>query len=123
MRKGATAAISGGFFFLGAVLSALAVILLMRRRERKLASMRWTQLDDLNDGFVDGRAASRSVDQPEEDEDGDVYEFAELESAGTRGGIRLKPGDEASDDDGDDRTRGNSSKGSGEEAPESQHLV
>ncbi|KAJ2834589.1 pheromone processing endoprotease [Coemansia furcata] len=119
------------------MLSALGMLLYMRRRERKLADMRWTALDAIGDsaieeeGFRRHRPHGASAGHPEDDEVADVFEIAETaidpvyleSSAGTykhipaNEGIRL-----TDDDDDDDRTKGTSSKDSADSA-ETERLV
>ncbi|KAJ2883166.1 hypothetical protein IWW38_005579 [Coemansia aciculifera] len=117
-------------------LSALAMLVYMRRRERKLASMRWTALDaigDSNGGSEEGefRRHPQLPPRPEDDEDTDIYDIVQtitsLSPSNRRNGAykHLPSGDEIvvlADGDGADddlRTMGNSSKGSAE----SENLV
>ncbi|KAJ1962472.1 pheromone processing endoprotease [Dipsacomyces acuminosporus] len=123
VRKSVAALTSGGFFILGAILSALGVLVLMRRRERKLASRQWTQFDTLGGGSSSNNHEEVFGREPEDIEDEDVYEFEDVNATVTShsDGLQFKHTDDNDNFDNfdedaltDDRTHGNSSKGSGE---------
>ncbi|KAJ1669616.1 pheromone processing endoprotease, partial [Coemansia sp. RSA 25] len=123
-------------------LSALAMLAYMRRRERKLASMRWTALDAIGDGnAIEEEGFRRQVPRPEDDEDADIFDIVQAASSASgrayldsaapsnRNGAykHLPSGDEIvalvdDDDDDDARTKGNSSKDSADSV-ETERLV
>ncbi|KAJ2743772.1 pheromone processing endoprotease [Coemansia sp. BCRC 34301] len=122
-------------------LSALAMLVYMRQRERKLASMRWTALDALGDASaIDEEGFHRRVSRPEDDEDADVFDIVQSTSDSGRMFLKgtaapsslnrngaykqLSPGKDVvvlADKD-DDQTKGSSSKRSAESA-ETDSLV
>ncbi|KAJ2222843.1 pheromone processing endoprotease [Coemansia sp. RSA 485] len=136
MRKSTAMLLSFMLFVAGAVTSALAVLFYMCRRERQLTSARWTALDNMaadEEAFsYNGGRRRFVVDRPEDDEDPDVFEFADVDinansnaaghdAAATGPGVPLDryQGLAAGEIDDDDmtagnRTHGNSSKGSDE---------
>ncbi|KAJ1884521.1 pheromone processing endoprotease, partial [Coemansia sp. IMI 209127] len=141
IRTSVAALMNFGFFATGAVVSALAVLFFMRRRERSLASMRWTAMDPIDSsggGFAYSSGPSRHS-MPEDDEDVAVFEFNDraggLSSSSTqavrppspkdqhapRGGefaIASSDEEDGNDDDNEttagDRTHGNTSQDSQE---------
>ncbi|KAJ2522524.1 pheromone processing endoprotease [Coemansia sp. RSA 1939] len=70
IRTSVAAVMNFGFFATGAVVSALAVLFFMRRRERKLAAMRWTPLDP-----IDSTPGRSRLSIPDDDEDVAVFDF------------------------------------------------
>ncbi|KAJ2720641.1 pheromone processing endoprotease [Coemansia sp. Benny D115] len=144
MRKSSAMFLSALLFVAGAVISALAVLFFMCRRERQISSARWMALDQMQgdeEAFTYGGSSNRRrfvVEQPDEEDLG-VFEFADVEAlgpaaarsslgAGTAAPALHKYEDVGGDsDDGsaltDGRTPGNSSKGSGEQGDEHQRLV
>ncbi|KAJ2690531.1 pheromone processing endoprotease [Coemansia spiralis] len=93
------------------IVSALAMLVYMRRRERKLADMRWTALDAIGNSTIEEegfrpRGGGASTGRPEDDEDTEVFEIAQTAS-GSSGAYKL-PANEAVSltDDEDDRTKG-----------------
>ncbi|KAJ2716839.1 pheromone processing endoprotease [Coemansia spiralis] len=68
--KGAAALLSGGFFVAGAVVAALAMVLVMRWRERRRRAGRWAPLESMERGDDDRVIFSADM---EPDEDGFGY--------------------------------------------------
>ncbi|KAJ2115400.1 pheromone processing endoprotease [Coemansia sp. RSA 922] len=116
------------------ILSALGMMLYMRRRERKLADMRWTALDAIGDSTIEEegfrpRLRGVSTGRPEDDEDANVFEIAHADSGrvyseSSGGAYKHIPTDSEAVRlaDDDDRTKGASSKDSADSA-ETARLV
>ncbi|KAJ2876296.1 pheromone processing endoprotease [Coemansia aciculifera] len=122
------------------MLSALGMLMYMRRRERKLADMRWTALDAIGDSTIEEEGfrprphphgGGALTGRPEDDEDADVFEIAQADSGRVysepSGGVyKHIPTDSEvirlADDDDDDRTKGTSSKDSADSV-ETERLV
>ncbi|KAJ2822111.1 pheromone processing endoprotease [Coemansia erecta] len=137
--RGAATLLSGAFFICGIVVAALAMLFFMRRRERKLDSMRWTPLsamgnrgdDDEEEGAGFSAIQSRRAARLAEDEDDEldaVFEFNDVTAGPSSSSVRVanKYSDNENSEDGlpDDRTQGHSSSStSSEDAFENQRLV
>ncbi|KAJ1667510.1 pheromone processing endoprotease [Coemansia sp. RSA 1813] len=129
IRTSVAALMNFGFFATGAVVSAMAVLFFMRRRERKLESMRWTAMDPIDSsggyGYSSGPSRHSMPERPEDDEDVAVFEFEDraggLSSSSTQavrppqlsskdpqqrssqhGEFAIASSDEENDDDDDD---------------------
>ncbi|KAJ2880889.1 pheromone processing endoprotease [Coemansia asiatica] len=103
VRKSTAMLLSVMLFVAGAVTSALAVLFYMCRRERQLSSARWTALDSMaadEEGAFSYSGSRRRfvVGRPEDDEDPDVFEFADADiSAGSNSNATSRDAIGASD--------------------------
>ncbi|KAJ1856542.1 pheromone processing endoprotease [Coemansia sp. RSA 1822] len=123
--RGAAMLLSSAFFVCGLVVAALAMLFYMRRRERKLDSMRWTPLSAMdNPNEVDfSSAQSRHARALANDDDelDDVFTYADVTAGPSVSSVQTK---QFADNENSefDHTPGHSSSSS-EDALESQRLV
>ncbi|KAJ2156827.1 pheromone processing endoprotease [Coemansia sp. RSA 552] len=137
--RGTAAVLSGAFFVSGIITAVLAMLLYMRRRERKLGSMRWTPLNSMG-GQGDEEEVIFSSGQPhhssgrqaapnphaEDDDMDDVFEYVDVTAGVSESSIRAsKPFRDTTgpSDEDDDRTRASPSSPSGEGTHENERLV
>ncbi|KAJ2314358.1 pheromone processing endoprotease [Coemansia sp. RSA 2611] len=137
--RGAAMLLSGAFFICGLVTAGLAMLVFMRRRERKLDSMRWTPLAAMGNErgdeevvFSRGRSFS-AVPRLSHDDDDDldnVFEYADVTAGPSSSSVRAVKqykDNENSEDDvlADDRTHAHSSSNSSSSdgALENERLV
>ncbi|KAJ2806020.1 pheromone processing endoprotease [Coemansia guatemalensis] len=135
--RGTAVVLSGSFFISGCLIAVLAMLFYMKRRERKLDSMRWTPLETMDRHQVNEeevifsthqrRALDMRLDDNSDDDDGSDFAQADVTVGPSSSSAHVQKyykddlrGDE--DPAEDDRTHANSADGS-EDANEHERLV
>ncbi|KAJ2496914.1 pheromone processing endoprotease [Coemansia sp. RSA 1972] len=89
--RGAAMLLSSAFFICGLVVAALGMLAYMRRRERKLDSMRWTPLSAMdNPNDVDFSSAQSRNRALADDDDEDVFTYADVTAGPSVSSVRTK---------------------------------
>ncbi|KAJ2572729.1 pheromone processing endoprotease [Coemansia sp. RSA 1807] len=125
--RGAAMLLSSAFFVCGLVVAALAMLFYMRRRERKLDSMRWTPLSAMdNPNEVDFSSAqsrhARALVDDDDDELDDVFTYADVTAGPSLSSVQTKQFADNENAEFVDRTPNHSSSSS-DDALENQRLV